>query len=736
MELYDYSKNKILLSLPQQKKKAGEEGKRALFTALKQSYDKTKSLLVKVEDIERKVEDKFEANNKAIVATSGGGRGGKFGLDTSNSSPIIKTPNSSRQLIYSPREVVLSPSPLAIERRQQVGIDSVKQNDISDKVYAAIQLRSSKGAQVRTKTFTKKVDVFSPSKKRTSGWRERYGGSPSTGLIEGAGSAHFTSPINNSGLVVKDEPKVDQRATVRGFGGRVSRKTIDAKSFANDSMKALFNISKEEVDENEKKKLEAERKKEEIIEIQKREEAKKKEVAAKKINTNPEAKANKGTFSFGQGAQAAEKGAEKKDNLKPSSEKKEGGAFSFGGGFGGALKKDDEKVKKPESIKADAKSGFGGGFGAAKNDEGNKSAGFGGFGTTKDDTATKPKASSGSFGIASSPAPAKSGFGAPTTTGSTNLFGSDTSSSGGSNPFNSSKPASATPFGGGSSGALDYTKLLTEFYQKHNASKVSEVTTTLAKYKGREKELFVKLSTKYKVANPLDGVVGGMGGGGGQQSTPFGTQKSTGQPSPFGTKTPFNSGGGAGASPFGTKTPFGNTGAGAASPFGKSAAAPSPSPFGNSGSVASPFGNSAAATNSPFGNAAAAPSPSPFGNAAAPAPSPFGGSQQSNQSPFGGASSSQQSTPFGGNSGSTTTFGGGANTSGGFGAQASLGGGGDYRSMVTKFYQQYNPTKVSDVDKVLMKYRGQEQKMLANLSKKYNLPPNYWNQVGGGGGGL
>ncbi|GMI29606.1 hypothetical protein TrRE_jg1989, partial [Triparma retinervis] len=60
MELYDYSNNKILLSLPQQKKRAGEEGKRALFAALKQSYDKTKSLLVEVENIEREVEDKYE----------------------------------------------------------------------------------------------------------------------------------------------------------------------------------------------------------------------------------------------------------------------------------------------------------------------------------------------------------------------------------------------------------------------------------------------------------------------------------------------------------------------------------------------------------------------------------------------------------------------------------------------------------------------------------------------------
>ena len=66
MELYDYSNNKILLSLPQQKKRAGEEGKRALFAALKQSYDKTKSLLVEVENIEREVEDKVSIQNKRL----------------------------------------------------------------------------------------------------------------------------------------------------------------------------------------------------------------------------------------------------------------------------------------------------------------------------------------------------------------------------------------------------------------------------------------------------------------------------------------------------------------------------------------------------------------------------------------------------------------------------------------------------------------------------------------------
>jgi cyclophilin family peptidyl-prolyl cis-trans isomerase len=49
-----------------------------------------------------------------------------------------------------------------------------------------------------------------------------------------------------------------------------------------------------------------------------------------------------------------------------------------------------------------------------------------------------------------------------------------------------------------SSGGLDYKARLTEFYQKHNPSKVDTVDATLAKYKGKEEDLFQKLKAKYE----------------------------------------------------------------------------------------------------------------------------------------------------------------------------------------------------------------------------------------------
>jgi len=54
-----------------------------------------------------------------------------------------------------------------------------------------------------------------------------------------------------------------------------------------------------------------------------------------------------------------------------------------------------------------------------------------------------------------------------------------------------------------SSTVIDHHNLLTKFYQKHNPAKVSEVSKTLEKYKGKEAEMFSKLARKYKVPNPL-----------------------------------------------------------------------------------------------------------------------------------------------------------------------------------------------------------------------------------------
>jgi hypothetical protein len=93
---------------------------------------------------------------------------------------------------------------------------------------------------------------------------------------------------------------------------------------------------------------------------------------------------------------------------------------------------------------------------------------------------------------------------------------------------------------------------------------------------------------------------------------------------------------------------------------------------------------------------------------------PFGSS--SNPSPFGShqtASFGQTSSSFGGNAsipqGSTSTF-----------TSANIGGR-SVRDIVLEFYQKHNPTKVGEVDKLLEKYKGNEELMLRNLAKKYNI---------------
>ncbi|OQS07939.1 hypothetical protein THRCLA_00071, partial [Thraustotheca clavata] len=45
----------------------------------------------------------------------------------------------------------------------------------------------------------------------------------------------------------------------------------------------------------------------------------------------------------------------------------------------------------------------------------------------------------------------------------------------------------------------------------------------------------------------------------------------------------------------------------------------------------------------------------------------------------------------------------------------------EYRSLLIAFYTQYNPSKLSDVDNVLLKYRGKEEKLFKNLETKYHV---------------
>ena len=56
----------------------------------------------------------------------------------------------------------------------------------------------------------------------------------------------------------------------------------------------------------------------------------------------------------------------------------------------------------------------------------------------------------------------------------------------------------------------------------------------------------------------------------------------------------------------------------------------------------------------------------------------------------------------------------------GRGMMAQTGGGTkDYRALVTAFYKKHNPSKLSDVDTILTKYRGKEELLLKSLQEKY-----------------
>jgi hypothetical protein len=43
------------------------------------------------------------------------------------------------------------------------------------------------------------------------------------------------------------------------------------------------------------------------------------------------------------------------------------------------------------------------------------------------------------------------------------------------------------------------------------------------------------------------------------------------------------------------------------------------------------------------------------------------------------------------------------------------------REILMAVYEKYNPSKLGEIDKVLLKYAGQEELMLRNLAKKYNI---------------
>eukprot|EP00980_Cylindrotheca_fusiformis_P014481 scaffold3875_cov123-Cylindrotheca_fusiformis.AAC.1 len=297
--------------------------------------------------------------------------------------------------------------------------------------------------------------------------------------------------------------------------------------------------------------------------------------------------------------------------------------------------------------------------------------------------------------------------------------------------------------------ARDYKSILTNFYQKHNPAKISEVDKNLEKYKGREVEMFQKLASKYKVQSPLDGTQMKTTA---QSTTLSGFENSSTSQSPFSASgganaaatsaSPFTSGSGAtstsSASPFtsgsaatptSSASPFTSRSAAttrSASPFTSGSAATttsSASPFspGSSGAgtgVPSAFGKS---TASPFGAPASAvgmASNSSFGNATSSniGSMPLGSGSLASASPFGSSSGIAQSSPFG-------TAAAPAPSMQVAPTQNSLQGRSP-REMLTQFYQQKNPSKLGEIDKVLAKYQGKEDQLFRNLAKKYQLDPS------------
>lgn len=234
--------------------------------------------------------------------------------------------------------------------------------------------------------------------------------------------------------------------------------------------------------------------------------------------------------------------------------------------------------------------------------------------------------------------------------------------------------------------------------------------------------MFSKLAQKYRVPNPLDDAA-------------LPNMRETSSPGQT-TAAGFGISGTSGASPFATSAP--GTNHNTSSPFMNKEAPLGSSlftPSSGHASAQSPFGiaSSTISLAPAFGNSAG-PMSSPFAQALAPFPS-FGQTPSAvrSPSPFAAGASSQlgqsQGVPM-----------------------ASFGGKSP-RDLLTAFYQEKNPTKIAEVDKLLTKYQvrldrrahivllcgqshlknscclsqtyqGQEEQLFRNLAKKYNLDPS------------
>lgn len=208
-------------------------------------------------------------------------------------------------------------------------------------------------------------------------------------------------------------------------------------------------------------------------------------------------------------------------------------------------------------------------------------------------------------------------------------------------------------------------------------------------------EMFAKLAKKYKVSSPLDSI---RKTDESSESAPVGAA-----PSPFKTAVP-------------PMPSFGST-AGLDSgiaPFGTSKPQASPSPFSSMIEKSSPIGQS------PFGQ----PSTNTFGSMTQSSSS-FGHPSKTVSS-FGGAPQAappSSPSPFGPPSTQTTSSFGGAPQMAPPSSTSTLIGGREPREVLVAFYQKYNPSKLHEIDKVLTKYKNDEEHLFRNLAKKYNLDP-------------
>jgi|AntRauTorckE5430_2_1112549.scaffolds.fasta_scaffold03647_2 hypothetical protein len=199
--------------------------------------------------------------------------------------------------------------------------------------------------------------------------------------------------------------------------------------------------------------------------------------------------------------------------------------------------------------------------------------------------------------------------------------------------------------------------------------------------------MFAKLAKKYNVPDPFSHQ---------NASMTTGIIPNAAAPSQFGSS------GGFGSPLAPTASLFGGTPAGSSFGASTSSTIATQSPFG--GAPVSTF-SGATSSSTPFNSSSEGfgkPVASPFGQQT-PVASPFCQNSQPVMSSY-----DKPSMPsFGATPGGGATF-----------------GGKTAREILVAFYQQRNPSKISEVDKLLAKYAGKEELLLRNLAKKYNLNPS------------